>query len=390
MKKLTSKVLVLWCGGWLLAFWLSYAVSPRVPDVIGNRPVAAYPETAAVMSPEWSRGAAAWAIERSPFRVGAISWRNRVWYEVARVAQPLPVCPGSGEVSMGREGWLFLLEDVPEGRSRRELETLVEQAVELARVVERSGRRFVLFPIPDKTSVYPEFTGTLHRWADRGSRRGELPGRMRAAFEGAGDVRESYVPLWEVFAERKAEGGELLYLKHDTHWSPTGRLTGVRQLIEGMQSGLWEPGAVHDEGMVAHPGELMTGQLLLNDATLARDYAIRREGPQPVLVSSVRVPGYGFPPIERYRCAHPRVIRGRTLMISDSFALGSVEEIAPWFEDITFAHFSYTGSDELVGRIRECETMVFTSVERFLRWRLNVWRTGRKGYVEGALGLPPE
>jgi hypothetical protein len=29
--------------------------------------------------------------------------------------------------------------------------------------------------------------------------------------------------------------------------------------------------------------------------------------------------------------------------------------------------------------------MEFTSVERFLRWRLNVWRTGRKGHIEGAM-----
>jgi len=47
--------------------------------------------------------------------------------------------------------------------------------------------------------VYPEYTGPLMRWMDRGSFRDQAPPALMEAFREAPDVSQSYLPLLDHF-----------------------------------------------------------------------------------------------------------------------------------------------------------------------------------------------
>lgn len=388
MKPLSARTLSLVFLAWLVVFWLSYVFIAGLPEVMGNRRLAAYPSGEPVLSSAWMQKVAAWAIEHSPFRYHAIVTRNRFSYETARVLHPLPVNPGHSEVTIGKEGWLFSLDEAPENRSKRDLERMADDALWLAQAVSASGRRFLFMPVPDKSSVYADYAGTQFRWADRNSRRSVLPAILDSRFQHTPQAA-NYLPLWQPMQQALRDRSELLYWEHDTHWNPAGMVVAVPLLIERLQPGLWEPTSLHETGIVSFHGDLMKSFLLQNIATTGTDFAVQREGPAPRLVSTQSVPGFAFTPIQRFHSDHPRVVKGRTLFVCDSFTEAALPLLTPWFEDVTFAHYSYTGSTELPKLIRDSQTIVFVSVERFLRWRLHVWNSNRKSYILDALSQPP-
>ena len=392
MKTPLPKTLGLVFCGWLVLFWLCYVIGGEVPDVMGGRAIAAYPDSAkfAPGTSDWLQKVAAWAVEHSPFRYHAIASRSRATYRVAKALYPLPLNPGHSSISIGKDGWLFFLEESPGIRPRKDLERMAEHANWLARTVTNSGRRFCLLPLPDKSSVYPEFVGPVLRKTDRYSRRDELPKYLASGFETPPELAPCYLPLWELYQTHKANSKDLLYWEHDTHWNPSGMIIAVEQLIKRLQPGLWEPASVQHLGLTEHAGDIMRKFLLFdNVTTTGQNYAISRTGPAPTLVSELTVPGYGITPIKRFLGTHPKVIKGRTLIISDSFIEPAVPLLAPYFEDLTLLHFSYTGSEEMQRQLSQCDTLIFTSVERLLRWRLKAWNTGFTDYIEKAMASPP-
>ena len=388
MNRLSDK----WLGGvfcgWLGLFWLSYWVGAPVPAVVGNRALASFPDKSVdPFSSAWLQKVSAWGIDHSPFRFRTLVERNQVLLKAAKALQPIPVCPGNSEVAMGRDGWLFLMDEIPDNRTRREIEKMTANAVKIARDVTASGRRFFLMPVPDKSSVYPDYKGTLMRWADNQPLREQSWAMMDHGFINAPDVHDSYQPLWEVYARARQKTPDLLYWEQDTHWNANGMLVALPQLLERLQPGVWDAQAVHPDGMDDHYCDLSLSFLLQSGTSSRPKYRLARAIPEKV--ESFTLPAFGYAAINRYRSTEPRSVKGRTLIITDSFLDGATPLFAPWFEDVTFAHFSCTGSPELAERISQCDTLVFTSVERYLRWRLSVWGTHRRDYLLKALSVHP-
>ena len=391
MKLPSDKVLGCVFAGWLGLFWLSYWLGNPVPVTVGNRPLAAFPpNTVRMFSSAWMQKASAWAIDHSPFRLRTIVEHNRVLLNAARLLQPLPVAPGNSDICVGSDGWLFFMDEAQDKRSWRDQEKVVGYALEIARAVTVSGRRFCLMPIPDKYSVYPERAGTLLRWADPGSVRERRWAMVGNAFENAPDVRPCYLALLPAYSEAKSDGHGQLYWEHDTHWNSAGMLVALPKLLERLQPGVWDPRVVRSKSMAeTRAGDLMLSYLLQPATMSATAYTITR--PEPAKVETRVIPGYASGNLSRYRSDDPRTVKGRTLVITDSFMDGAIPLFAPWFEDVTFAHFGCTGSRELADRISQCDTLVFTSVERLLRWRLGVWGSHHREYdylVKALAGHP--
>ena len=384
LKLLSDRMLGTVFCGWLVVFWISFWLGTPVPQVVGNRPVAAFPGwVSGGFSSDWQQKLAAWGLGHSPFRLRVIKERNRILVKTAAALDPLPISPGNGEVAAGCNGWLFLLEEAPDDQSAKKLQKMAEDAVKIAHAVTASGRRFFLVPIPNKSSVYPDYEGTLMRWSENRPLRDQGRVLLDQAFQNAPDLPAAYLPLWQIYAQERQS--RQLFLEHDTHWNANRMLVAVHQVLERVQPGVWDSKAVVADGQSLKHGDLMSGYLLQSDATLHADYRIAKPEPEKVEAFFVN----GFADISRYRSSAPGTVKGKTLVIIDSFVGGAIYLWAPWFEDVTFAHFSATGSQELADRISQCDTLVFTSVERLFRWRMGVWAKGRYDYLTEALAKHP-
>jgi hypothetical protein len=233
-------------------------------------------------------------------------------------------------------------------------------------------------PIPDKGTIYPEFTGTVFRWSDRGSRRVELPGFLGDGFANAPGVKNAFISLWDPLREARRRSEGPIYWEQDTHWNPGGMIVAVKALVERLQPGLWSDAAVVPGPPLDHHGDLMEGFLLQPEINRAPSLVLRRTGPAPESIAAMAPEGFASSAVQHYRCTRPDVIRGRTLIAFDSFIEGAVPLLTPWFEDVTFVHFSLTKSPEMREAIRSCDTLVFASVERLLDWRLDLWTSRRQ------------
>jgi len=358
----------------LVGFWMSIMIGHPVPDPLGNSRLAKFPGTEqATLSSGWLRQTASWLNERSPFRYRTMQIRNRVFTTFARGLYPIPVNPGNREVCSGKDGWLFLLDETPLERSKHDLEIIAHRAVILGRMVQSSGRAFYFASLPDKASIYPEYTGLVKNWAERHSNRAGLRSILAEAFEEEPELRSSYVEIWKPMLRAKAEGDPLLYWEKDTHWNYRGMVVFARALINGIQPGLFEEDSVKVEGLEYRIYDLSAAFLLQGDATGTPRYVIHRTGGEPEIIGT------------KSKSHLQRVIKGHTVLIHDSFAGGAFQMLAPWFEDLVLVHQDTFGSPEMVSQLAASDTVIWTSVERALQFRLRIWAGTNNEFVEAAL-----
>jgi len=155
--------------------------------------------------------------------------------------------PGEKAV-VGRDGWLFY---------RPNLRYLIERDVgvsessgsPLAAIrsfrdeLQASGIRLLVVPVPSKESVYPEML------AKRAENTQVIIGEpTRGLIEELRQNSIEFVDLFEVFARAKQEESQShlgrLYLKNDTHWSPSGaRLAAVAVAKRVLATGIVNRGA---------------------------------------------------------------------------------------------------------------------------------------------------
>ena len=122
----------------------------------------------------------------------------------------------SPKVHFGRDGWLFLADELTWEPQRlvREPPLRARFLRQLMHVCNRLGVQVLAAIVPDKARVHGERLA-----ADFGPRRG-LYAQLLAEFAAAGIPA---VDLATVFAaHRRADPGRELYYPHDTHWSGSG------------------------------------------------------------------------------------------------------------------------------------------------------------------------
>lgn len=350
------------------------------PASFENRALAEFPS----ISSGWGMftGLSAWATDHLPLRDTAVAVEDAisrgVFGEAPNLGRatgadtPGPV-PGTGfggtndnerrssaypTVIEGKDGWLFLGNDV-EGACLPSVprHDVVARLNRLRKVVEESGRDFILVVPPNKTMMMPQFLP------------GEYVGKGCAA-----DARKQFwaetvpqvkaIDLRSTLERAAADAGTPVYTPLDTHWTPGGALVMVRVLAEKIEPKVTENWRITPGDLLTASGDLppLIGR---KAETTVRHYNLAPDG-RTVLSRPIRK--QFIQPLELTQPARTGVVRAKVGMIADSFTLAATPYLSGGFADVTLIHADTVGKSQRdLGRLfAERDVIVLEAVERTL------------------------
>ena len=338
-----------------------------------NREPASFPVVQAagdVLDTQTWDGISAWLRERVPFRGDLIGLKR--WIEVELLDERR-----LGVVDRGEDGWLFLVDSY--GGHWLEPKQDVAAAMAntdgfLARNAEADSN-FRMLIAPDKHAIYPEHL------TDDGRRDLALiqedRDRLRARLSQGDDAR--IIDLHSAMLLEKSESEHELYFRDDTHQSWYGGAVMARAIVDSLQPGLWENSSAVPAETIRHPGDLRTlaglnsypvrtEQVLVTqrpgielqkvefDGRIYEDFSVVEDHPH----------SWQYPVRSTYASdGQTELIPGRTLILHDS-CIGWIARplIRPYFEDLTFMHYSDATPESLSQALQEYDTVVLEVVER--------------------------
>jgi SGNH hydrolase-like domain, acetyltransferase AlgX len=162
---------------------------------------------------------------------------------------------GNEKIVVGRDGFVFFLQEIEmaagpgflgrrsagargtDPAAKRVSTDALGAIVDFKRQLRATGIHLVFVPIPVKPFIYPEQV-----WPDYPAGAGPAWNRDRDAFkaklaEAGVDVLDVTDALWTA----KAQSGESLFLKLDTHWTPRGVAVAADRLAAHLKPHLPEP-----------------------------------------------------------------------------------------------------------------------------------------------------
>jgi alginate O-acetyltransferase complex protein AlgJ len=146
---------------------------------------------------------------------------------------------GRKGVIVGEDGWFFSAEEF-KNVSSADIDAAVDRIAEVQRDLDARGIRLVLAPLPAKSDIYAEEVPSLVR----GQSMAETYNTFTAALKDRGIVTADTRP-----ALMAAKPFGEVFLKSDTHWSPSG----AKATAEAVQTSLQVAG-------IALPSESVTAQ----------------------------------------------------------------------------------------------------------------------------------
>lgn len=146
---------------------------------------------------------------------------------------------GRKGVIVGEDGWFFSAEEF-KNVSSADIDAAVDRIAEVQRDLDARGIRLVLAPLPAKSDIYAEEVPSLVR----GPAMAETYNAFAAALKDRGIVTADTRP-----ALLAAKPFGEVFLKSDTHWSPSG----AKATAEAVQTSLQVAG-------IALPSESVTAQ----------------------------------------------------------------------------------------------------------------------------------
>jgi alginate O-acetyltransferase complex protein AlgJ len=356
------------------------------PPAIENHAVHGFPS----LSQGWGffTGLLPWATDNLPFRQGAIKVADGIsrglFGEPAPLGEgsdqpagPLPAAPttttapaapsvpldqtsdGYPEVIEGTDGWLYFGYDM-QGKCEpaQSLTTIVTNLDRLKAAVEQSGRTFILFVAPDKSSIEPEHLPATYAGKSCASAVDKKFWQQMDLTVGAVDPR----PELQAAA---AQSGQSVYFPQDTHWNYTGGLIMTRELAERIQptvSATWRvtpgkrlSGPADLPAMLAQTGtNTSTEYNLAPDGTIDRTHPVASDAQTPLTVHS------DFPVTG--------MVTARTTMIDDSFAQYASPLFPATFADLTTVSPEIAAGDPAAeaARMVSSKVVVVEVVERNL------------------------
>ena len=287
------------------------------------------------------------------------------------------------QVRRGKGDWLYY------GPSLSQLCTEAMRPAEgvatlerFASTIEAQGARFVYTLAPEKSSVYPEYL--TDRLATDG----------RCAFEAREQIRTGlagqawYVDLYRAVDELKAESPEPIYHPRDTHWTEQGAGVLLERLVDTVRPGMWKPEEYTQVGTEPFQPDL-TRLLGLGQTIEAPRYVVARPG--ITTTEGPETPVAGTFPIRHFTssaggAAGADLIPGKTVMLYDSFTIGSIPNLAPFFEDVTFIHWNALGTIDLRAQLAGAKTVIAEGAEREFTWRMRD-KVSPTGFA-GSAGAP--
>ncbi len=145
----------------------------------------------------------------------------------------------TGKVEIGKEGFLYLSDegnlDMETARSGDFVERLPEYAETQQRMSDRlkqQGIDYLFMIAPGKPSIYPEYV------ASRDKKIASTIGDAMYEYMKENTDVHVFWPKKLLIDAKGNSGGELIYLKTDTHWTTYGRNIAYRELISSL--GEWD------------------------------------------------------------------------------------------------------------------------------------------------------
>jgi hypothetical protein len=266
---------------------------------------------------------------------------------------------GYPEVIEGTDGWLYFGYDM-QGKCEpaQSLTTIVANLNRLKAAVRQSGRQFVLFVAPDKSSVEPQHLPATYAGKSCASSVDQKFWHQMDLDVGAVDPR----PELQAAA---AQSGQPVYFPQDTHWNYTGGLIMTREIAESIQPTVSDTWRVSPGKQWSGPADLpaMLAQQGTNTATqyqLAPDGTIDRTRPVPSDAQAPVTVHTDFPVTG--------MVTARTTMIDDSFAQYASPLFPATFADLTTVSPEIVASDPgaEADRMVRSQVVVVEVVERNL------------------------
>lgn len=302
--------------------------------------------------------------DRLPLRSNAVT--ADAWLD-ENVFQEDPAFGGgsSPRVVRGADGFLFLADAIDVACApNAPAEVAAANLDRLATIISESGRNVLTMVAPDKSTIHPELLPN------------DLPkAACFAEYTDAlwGDLHEAEIPgfvdLRAALTDASAASREPLYLRKDSHWDSAGSLVAVERAVEHFAPGLWDDDEIHYLGLTDYVGDL-TGLQGHPESDQAPRYVVRR--PDVTLESITVIDDIEGGFNRRFINAGPedRLIQGRSLMFLDSFGLAALQQIVPYFADLTVMRLVDFDAERFADLIDGADNVWLLSVERSSGYRL--------------------
>lgn len=242
----------------------------------------------------------------------------------------------------------------------------VDVLTRFAAGAQAAGKTFRYTLAPEKPSIYPEFLS--------GRSVSDLPCEAEAREQVRNGLQANgsswYLDLYDDLAALKASSEEPIYHPRDTHWTGIGVQVMFRRLLDSLQPGLWKPEEYVNTGDEAFEPDL-TRLLGLTQTVQVPRYEVQRPGVVTTEDEPTPVPGdFAIRHFTSRAQGGTALVKGKTVMIYDSFTIGSIPNLAPYFEDITFIHWNALGKVDAAPTLAAATTVVAEGAEREFTWRM--------------------
>ncbi len=269
------------------------------------------------------------------------------------------------KVEKGREGWLFLKEEVP-GRNEllqslgiRPYLAFEEKMWQLifaqrAAWTKAQGMEYVLVVAPNKTSIYPEYLPPRYHVAG--------PGNVGGLLKKLSGI--TVIDLTPGILQQKQTGR--LFHKTDTHWNELGAFVAYQTLLRALPKGFGEPPLSLDSVTLNWttdpPGDL--ARLLLLDSILHEKAPhLSLHHPQAKCIIGCDAPFEPGMPVRHFR--NPQARLPRVFFDHDSFFKLVAPFLAEHFQETIFS-WKWQGFDDQAILKTQPDLVIDEFVERSL------------------------
>ncbi len=347
-----------------LAFLLIFApilayLSGRRGEPVENRPPTDFSE----LSISWNGFSTLTNFigDRIPLRSRAIKADGWIDQEIFHED---PAFGGSAmpRVIHGDEGVLFLSDDfdIPCSREITPRET-VDNLSRFAHLIEDSGRKVIMTFAPNKSTLHqdllPSSASSRNCWS-------AFTNDLYLSLSTSG--MPGYIDLKEPLEREIASTREYLFYRKDSHWDDAGKVTAIRQIIKQVKPGLWDQSEVSYTGVETYYGDLLDleGQSAADEAP---NFIIERHDIIPGPTEDFR-PDDNVVVSRRYVNSGPpgKLIEGKTLLLTDSFGIGALPAIVPYFADLTVKHFDASDPLSNIPLFKDADTVWIFTAERLV------------------------
>ncbi|HEY2672107.1 MAG TPA: hypothetical protein VGJ07_17285 [Rugosimonospora sp.] len=303
------------------------------PTQIENRPLRSFPSPA--QGWQFLPRLDDWAVDHLPLRDVAVRANGWISEHVFRELSTRDA--GSTAVLAGRDGWLFYRQDMLRRCAPAQpLDSTLAQLDRLGRLVTSMGREFVVTVPPDKSTI--EVAMLPREYPSRAC--SEAAGR---AFWNRmnGTPPAGYVDLYGPISLVARQQGHAYYAT-DTHWSPTASAAYARTLVSRIDPDLLDTTTFSTSGSQVKTTDL-TKMIGMPRTERAPAVQVRRSG-VTVHRETRTMDGYPAAHSTATTTGAP-VSTTPTLILGDSFTEESMAVLAPFFSDLTYAHWDLALAD---------------------------------------------